>query len=93
MRLVGTIPHPFLLISIFRNDGRVSVKLENEWYEQTYKLGDDERFPNIEAIHRFVDQHFLEEALNIFVQMHAARRGSLGRMTPDAPGQEMEEII
>lgn len=93
MRLVGTIPHPFLLISVFRNDGRVSVKLENEGYEQTYKLGDDERFSDMEAIHRFVDEHFLEESLNIFVQMHAARRGSAGRMTPVAPDQEMEEII
>lgn len=93
MRLVGTIPHPFLLISVFRNDGRVSVKLENEGYEQTYKLGDDERFSGIEAIQQFVDEHFLEEALNIFVQMHAARRGSVSRMTPAAPDQEMEEII
>ena len=93
MRLVGTIPHPFLLISVFRNDGRVSVKLENEGYEQTYKLGDDERFSGMEAIQQFVDEHFLEEALNIFVQMHAARRGSVIRMTPAAPDQEMEEII
>lgn len=93
MRLIGTIPHPFLLISIFRNDGRVSVKLENEWYEQTYKLGDDDRFSGVEAIHQFVDEHFLEEALRIFTQMHTARRNSLSRMTPAEPDQEMEEII
>lgn len=93
MRLIGYIPHPFLLISIFRNDGRVSVKLENERYEQTYKLGDDERFSSIEAIHQFVDERFLEEAVQIFAQMHAVRLGSAGRMAPDTSEQDMEEII
>ncbi|MFN7833461.1 MAG: hypothetical protein ACK5Q2_15895, partial [Bacteroidota bacterium] len=68
-------------------------KLENERYEQTYKLGDDERFSSIEAIHQFVDERFLEEAVQIFVQMHAVRLGSAGRMAPDTSEQDMEEII
>jgi hypothetical protein len=40
-----------------------------------------------------VDERFLEEAVQIFVQMHAARLGSAGRMAPDTSEQDMEEII
>lgn len=94
MRIIGIIPHPYLAISIFRNDQRISIKLENELFEQTYKLGDDERFASIEAIHQFVDERFLEDVTRIFIQMHTARVGTMSRLAgPQNTEQDTEEII
>ena len=43
MRIIGQIEHPDLKITVFKSDNRISVKFENEGYEQIFKLGADER--------------------------------------------------
>jgi len=52
MRIIGHIEHPSLKISVFRYEGRTSVKFETALYEQTFKLGDDERFATLEGVQK-----------------------------------------
>ena len=59
MRIIGNIEHPSLKISVFKNDGRTSVKFETSLYEQTFKLGDDERFSTLEGVQKLVDAPML----------------------------------
>ena len=92
MRIIGTIEHPELKISVFKNDGRISVKFENPLYEQTYKLGQDERFATVEDVQKLVDESFAQAVLAQFQAMHQTRALALARFEP--PQEEFfEEIL
>lgn len=93
MRIIGTIDHPSLKISVFKNDGRTSIKFETALYEQTYKLGDDERLSSLEDIQKWVDAPLLEKVSEGFRVMHQARLEAMARSFPVQSGQVFEEII
>ena len=93
MRIIGNIDHPTLKISVFKADNRVSVKFENALYEQTFKLGDDDRFSNLEAVQKLVDNEMLEDVQAGFRQMHVARMAVMGRAFPVMEAEVFEEII
>ncbi len=93
MRIIGSIEHPALKISVFKADNRVSVKFENALYEQTFKLGDDERFANLEAVQNLVDERMIADVMAGFRQMHQTRMAVLGRRFTATENEEFEEII
>jgi hypothetical protein len=93
MRIIGSIEHSALKISVFKADNRISVKFENALYEQTYKLGDDERFSNLEAVQKLVDAAMIDGVLAGFQQMHATRMAAMSRLFPVAEMEEFEEIV
>lgn len=94
MRIIGSIDHPTLKISVFKSDNRVSVKFENPLYEQTFKLGADERFSSLDQVQKIVDQELLEAVEHGFQQMHAAKMAVLSRVFPNpAEAEAFEEII
>lgn len=93
MRIIGNIEHPTLKISVFKADNRISVKFENALYEQTYKLGDDERFSSVEAVQKLVESEMLDDVLRVFQHMHAARMGAESRLFPATEVEVFEEII
>jgi len=93
MRIIGHIEHPQLKITVFKMDNRISVKFENTLYEQTFKLGADERFSSFEAIQQLVDAVFLERVSANFQQMHQAKMAAIGRTFPAPSGVVFEEII
>lgn len=93
MRIIGEIPHPRLKITLFKMGGRVSVKLENALGEQTYKLGDDERFQTPEAVARLLDEAFLEGAEEIMQAMRQNRLRALERLFPPLEENAFDEII
>lgn len=79
MRLIGQIEHPVLKISVFKMDGRVSVKFENAHYEQTFKFGNDERIQSLEDVQRVVDVVMAEEVLLNMQQQHRCRLAAMRR--------------
>ncbi len=93
MRIVGEIPHPSLKITIFKMGERLSVKFENERYEQTYKLGADERLSSPETIEKWADAGFLQQVQEVFQHMHQAHMSALNRFSPAPQGHRFEEII
>jgi hypothetical protein len=93
MRIIGTIEHPTLRISVFRNDNRTSVKFENERYEQTFKLGDDERFATVAGVQQLVDAQMAEEVSRLFQQMHQLAMTTHLRVFPASESLIFEEII
>ena len=92
MRIIGNIEHPSLKISVFKNEGRTSVKFETALYEQTYKMGDDERFATLEGIQSWVDAALLERVMEGFRQMHSARLEANARQFP-VRSEEIFEVI
>ena len=94
MRIIGTLPHPTLRISVFRNEGRTSLKFENEAYEQTFKLGTDERFLDWKNIEQLVDPQMIQQVQEHFQRMHRNRLESMARFSADqAAATQFEEII
>ncbi len=93
MRIIGEIEHPSLKITVFKNDGRTSVKFENPLYEQTFKLGDDERFATLSGVQQLVDHQLIAAIQESFHQMHRNRLEALARVFPVPAGFVFEEII
>lgn len=93
MRIIGQIDHPSLKISVFKNEGRTSVKFETSLYEQTFKMGDDERFATLEGIAQWADKALIEQVMDGFRQMHAARLESMNRNYPASAEFVFETII
>jgi hypothetical protein len=93
MRIIGNIEHPSLKISIFKMENRYSVKFENALYEQTFKLGDDERFASIANIEKWVDPILLEQVQQNFQNMHQTRMGGIDRHFKPSEETVFEEII
>lgn len=94
MRLIGQIEHPVLKISVFKMDGRVSVKFENAHYEQTFKFGNDERIQTLEDVQRVVDTAMAEEVLTNMQQQHRCRLAAMQRTFGDPKQTSVfEEII
>lgn len=93
MRAIGQIEHPVYKITVFKNDGRTSVKFETALYEQTYKLGDDERLSSVEAIQNWIDAAFLAQVSDAFRQMHQTRLEAIARSFPLQTQAVFEEII
>lgn len=93
MRIIGTIAHPNLKITIFKTDNRISVKFENEGYEQTVKFGMDERMGTVEAVQKWADAVFLEGVLRRMQDLHQQNLSALARAFPAAGEEEFETII
>jgi hypothetical protein len=92
MRIIGEIPHSSLKITVFKMDNRMSVKFENNLYEQTYKLSIDERFTDLQSVIHWVDATFISEVLQQFQAMHRNRMQATSRAFPIAE-EIFEEII
>jgi hypothetical protein len=82
MRIIGNIDHPELKITIFKNDNRISVKLESGLYEQTYKFRDGEGIENAEDVG-------VQEMLR---NMHQLKMNALSSQSSDS-SESFEEII
>jgi hypothetical protein len=93
MRIVGDISHPVLKISIFKNDGRYSLKFETAMVEQTYKFRDDERLTTLDDVKKLVDAPFLEKVEALVRGMSEAKIETMSRNLPLPEGDEFDTII
>ena len=93
MRILGYLEHPSLKITVFKNDNRLSLKLENEGYEQTFKLREDGLIESLDDVKRLADDAFLAQIQSNFQAMHRARLAAMSRAFPADDGDVFEEII
>ncbi|MFM2268613.1 MAG: hypothetical protein RL757_2054 [Bacteroidota bacterium] len=77
MRIVGDIPHPYLKISIFKMDNKLSVKFETGLLEQIYKFRNDFPTENVEDLKRLVTPAFIESVEKTFETMQIQRLHAL----------------
>ena len=93
MRIVGEIEHPRLKITVFKNDGKFSLKFENGLLEQTYKFRDDERLATVADVKKLVDASFLEKIEDILRGMYAAKTETMQRHLAQPEENEFEVIV
>lgn len=93
MRIIGSIDHHVYKITVFKMDQRVSLKIENERYEQTYKLGDADQYSALEGVQALVTDGFLERVTAIFQQMHLNRMQEEALVFPQEANPPFPVII
>ncbi|MEZ5043858.1 MAG: hypothetical protein R2828_28435 [Saprospiraceae bacterium] len=93
MRIIGYVEHPTLKITIFKMDTRLSIKFEDNLYEQTYKFRMQEGLERLPDIQQLVDDAFLAAVRQQFSQMEAISMSAQARHLPEREEEEFEDII
>jgi hypothetical protein len=70
VRIVDTIPHPQLKISIFQMNGKYLVKFEAGPYEQTYKISETE-INGLDELKEKINDDVLHQIAACFRAMHS----------------------
>ena len=68
MRIIGTIPHPSISISVFHMNDKFIVKMEAGPMEQTFKFREEE-VKGVEDIKKMLDEEFMKKAVERFNEM------------------------
>jgi hypothetical protein len=69
VRIVDTIPHPQLKISIFQMNGKYLIKFEAGPYEQTYKV-DETEINSLHDLKEKINDEVLHQIAACFRAMH-----------------------
>ncbi len=76
MRIIATIPHPKVKISVFQMNNKYLLKMEAGPYEQTYKIYEDE-IQSMEQLHALCNENFMNSVIDRFEAMHTDFETSL----------------
>jgi hypothetical protein len=68
MRIISTIPHPLVKISVFAMNNKYLLKMEANGYEQVYKIPEDE-VTGVESIQQLLTDDFMNSVVDRFKQM------------------------
>jgi hypothetical protein len=79
MRIIGTLPHPYVKITVFAMNMRYSVKFEMGQMEQTFKIRESEEINSIEDISRLVDDELIDECMETFTIMYKSMERTFQR--------------
>lgn len=79
MRIIGTIPHPILKITVFQLNMKFAIKFEVGMMEQTYKIRESDLIAKLSDINNLVDEKFTEQVLEQFKEMAEVLGGAFKR--------------
>jgi hypothetical protein len=83
MRIIATIPHPQLKISIFLYNEKYIIELEAGQYKQTFKIS-AESVEGLEGVKKLITQELLNGCLERFSGMHADFKKSFDQTKQNA---------
>lgn len=92
MRIVGETEKEGIKITLFQMNGKISVKLEKNLLEQTYKFRDGSSINNPDDAYKLLDNDFIRAAVDIFAKMSENRTVGLEKMLSQTL-EDFEEII
>ncbi len=92
MRIIGSIDHPVMKITVFQMDNKLSVKFETGLYEQTYKFRSSDTINTLEDMQQLVDEAFINNVLAQMTTLHQIKSQALSRFLPE-DDDEFDEII
>jgi hypothetical protein len=79
MRVVGEIPHPDCKITLLSWNNRYLIKIEQGFFEQTFKINVADLSSDSELV-EMVDEQFVQECLNRFPKMHESLVAAMSRL-------------
>lgn len=93
MRIVGTIDHPTLKITVFKMDEKFSIKFENGLLEQTYKIRAGSEINSFEDIQKMVDAKWISSIMQTLQQMNQSKLEATARFLVVNDEAEFDDII
>lgn len=93
MRIIGYLEHAYLKITVFQMDNRISVKFENDFAEQTFKLRIQEGLSGLSDVKAFVDREFIAQVEARFAQMRQQLAVALTQKLPPPDDDIFETIL
>lgn len=82
MRVVGTIPHPNISITLFEYNEKYTIKLEAGPMEQSYKISKGD-IGNLANLHKVIDAPFVQACLTHFNAMFLSWKAAIERHPVD----------
>ncbi len=79
MRVIATIPHPKISISIFSMNDKYQVQFIAGPMEQTFKIAHTD-IDGVEGIKKMLDEEFMEKIMERFNEMYLSYKAALDRM-------------
>lgn len=92
MRIAGYIENQEYKITIFHYQNRYSLKIENPYFEQTFKLS-EELFPDVETVKKIVDEPFLSDCDQRFKSMASTMQTHLQSKLQETKNEEEWPLI
>lgn len=80
MRIIDSIPHPKITISVFSMNDKYLVKFEAGPMEQTFKFYHEE-VNGVEGVKKTIDDEFLEKVMERFNEMYLSFKAAKERTT------------
>ncbi|MBK8955776.1 MAG: hypothetical protein IPM34_09480 [Saprospiraceae bacterium] len=77
MRILGQIPHPQILISVFKSNNKFILKFEVGPFEQVYKFLESPELTSFEDVAALVSEDFLKDVFHFFDQMNVRYRSCI----------------
>ena len=91
MRIIGYLPNNKYKITVFQMNGRISLKIEYQLLEQTYKFRDGSGITTMDDIERLINSKFLKELGKLFEQMENVKYQALDEYNSEE--EPFDEII
>ena len=79
MRVIATIPHEEMKITVFSWNSKYLIKLEKGGFEQTYKIPELD-FVDDAELEKMLDEEFKEKVVDIFQTMMQTWREAKERL-------------
>lgn len=92
MRIIGTIPHPVYLVTVFQMGERLALKVEHNLLELTWKFREGQ-VDGFEALQQLLDEAFFAEAARLFAAMERERARLLSRQPDEADEEELPDLF
>ena len=93
MRILGYLDRPGLVVTVFKHDNKISIKLELDLMEQIYKLRDDLYLTELGEIDSLLDDKWMKEIIDNFEAMSKSRLAALDRYKDKIKGGQDRDII
>lgn len=81
MRIIATIPHPKISISIFSMNEKYIVKFEAGPMEQAFKFYHEE-VEGVEGLKKIIDEEFLQKVMERFNEMFLSLKSAKEKHLP-----------
>jgi len=83
MRVIGEYDKEHIKVTVFQMNGKISIKLEHNLLEQTYKFRDGSGINTLADAQKFTTDDFMKKVQTIFLQMAESRLANLQLMNED----------
>ncbi len=91
MRIIKEITHPVYKVSIFVNDGRHHVKIQDQRIAVTYTLTEDQ-CENVNEVEDWIEKDVIERTSKVFPELSDIAVSALRQCIEEEDDEEIEII-